>query len=54
MLISDAAQPMDREAADVVLLSLETTEIGGGFWRRLTGRFMATPSPRPGGRATRS
>jgi hypothetical protein len=35
--ILEAAQPLGRSDADVVRLSLEKTEIGGGFWRRLIG-----------------
>lgn len=35
--LHDLAQPLDRAGAQVVRLSLEQTEIGGGFWRRLTG-----------------
>lgn len=33
--IHDAAQPLARGDADVVRMSLEETEIGGGFWRRI-------------------
>jgi hypothetical protein len=33
--IHDAAQPLARGDADVVRISLEETEIGGGFWRRI-------------------
>ena len=35
--ILEAAQPLGRADAEVVRLSLEKTEIGGGFWRRLIG-----------------
>jgi hypothetical protein len=35
--LHELAQPLDRAGAQVVRLSLEETEIGGGFWRRLTG-----------------
>jgi len=38
-LIHDAAQPLSRDNADIVRISLEQTEIGGGFWRRLIGRW---------------
>jgi hypothetical protein len=38
-MIEEAAQPFPRETAAVVRLSLEHTEIGGGFWRRLLGRY---------------
>jgi hypothetical protein len=34
-LIREAAQPFPRRTADIVRISLEETEIGGGFWRRL-------------------
>jgi len=37
--LHDLAQPLDRAGAQVVRLSLEKTEIGGGFWRRLTGSY---------------
>ncbi len=33
--IHDAAQPLARGDAEVVRISLEETEIGGGFWRRI-------------------
>lgn len=33
--IHEAAQPLQRTEADIVRLSLEETDIGGGFWRRL-------------------
>jgi len=36
-LIHEAAQPLSRADAEVVRLSLEKTQIGGGFWRRLVG-----------------
>jgi len=32
-----AAQPLDRDSAAIVRFSVEETELGGGFWRRLTG-----------------
>lgn len=35
--ILEAAQPLGRSDAEVVRLSLEKTQIGGGFWRRLIG-----------------
>ena len=38
-LLHDAAQPLGRADADIVRLSLEKTEIGGGFWRRLFGYY---------------
>jgi hypothetical protein len=37
--LHDLAQPLDRAGAQVVRLSLEKTELGGGFWRRLTGSY---------------
>jgi hypothetical protein len=37
--LRDAAQPLDREAADLVRLSLDKTDIGGGLWSRLTGDY---------------
>jgi hypothetical protein len=38
-LIHEAAQPLSRTDADTVRLSLEHTELGGGFWRRISGRW---------------
>lgn len=35
----EAAQPLSRENAAIVRLSLEHTDIGGGFWRRLLERY---------------
>jgi hypothetical protein len=35
----EAAQPLSRQHADIVRLSLEHTNLGGGFWRRLLGRY---------------
>jgi len=35
----EAAQPLDRAEAAIVRLSLDGTDIGGGFWRRLLGRY---------------
>jgi hypothetical protein len=37
--IHEAAQPLLRIDADIVRLSLEKTDIGGGFWRRLFGYY---------------
>jgi hypothetical protein len=37
--ILEAAQPLSRHNADLVRLSLEGTDLGGGFWRRLLGRY---------------
>jgi hypothetical protein len=37
--IHEAAQPLQRDDADLVRLSLEATDIGGGFWRRLLGYY---------------
>ncbi len=33
--LHEAAQPLNREMAAIVRLSLEKTDIGGGFWKRL-------------------
>lgn len=33
------AQPLDRAGAAVARLSIEETELGGGFWRRITGSY---------------
>ena len=38
-LIQDAAQPLDHQGAAVVRMSLEQTDLGGGFWQRLSGRY---------------
>jgi hypothetical protein len=55
--LHEAAQPLDRAGATVVRLSIEETELGGSFWKRLTGsygdcankralqRLRALPSP---------
>lgn len=37
--IHDLAQPLDRAGATVVRMSLEETELGGSFWKRLTGSY---------------
>jgi hypothetical protein len=37
--IHEAAQPLSRVNADIVRLSLEKTDIAGGFWRRLFGDY---------------
>ncbi|HLZ74615.1 hypothetical protein [Phenylobacterium sp.] len=37
--ILEAAQPLSRANADIVRLSLEETDLGGGFWRRLLARY---------------
>jgi hypothetical protein len=37
--LRDAAQPLGREAAEAVRRSVETTDIGGGVWSRLTGQY---------------
>jgi uncharacterized membrane protein YeaQ/YmgE (transglycosylase-associated protein family) len=36
--LDTAAQPLGKEEADIVRLSLEETNIGGNLWQRLTGR----------------
>jgi hypothetical protein len=38
-LIHEAAQPLNRAQAEIVRVSLEKTDIGGGFWRRLFGYY---------------
>lgn len=35
----EAAQPLDRNGAAIVRLSIEQTDLGGGFWKRLTGSY---------------
>ena len=37
--ILEAAQPLPRADADIVRISLEKTVIGGGYWRRVAGRW---------------
>jgi hypothetical protein len=37
--LHETAQPLDRAGAAVVRLSIEQTDLGGGFWKRLTGRY---------------
>jgi hypothetical protein len=37
--LNDAAQPLGREAAAAVRLSLEKTVVAGGFWGRLLGYY---------------
>jgi hypothetical protein len=37
--LRDAAQPLDRQEADIVRLSTERTSIGGSLWNRLTGSY---------------
>jgi hypothetical protein len=37
--IHEAAQPLSRLNAEIVRLSLEGVDIGGGFWRRLLGAY---------------
>ena len=37
--ILEAAQGFPRQMATIVRVSLEETDIGGGFWRRLLGRY---------------
>ncbi len=36
--LDTAAQPLGKDEADIVRLSLEETDIGGNLWQRLTGR----------------
>jgi hypothetical protein len=37
--ILEAAQPLSRQNANIARLSLEETDLGGGFWKRLIGRY---------------
>ncbi|WP_337189187.1 hypothetical protein [Phenylobacterium sp.] len=37
--LHEAAQPLERAAADVVRLSIEQTDLGGSFWKRLTQSY---------------
>ena len=37
--LHDVAQPLDRAGATVVRMSIEETELGGSFWKRLTGSY---------------
>jgi hypothetical protein len=37
--LREAAQPLDREEADIVRLSTEQTSIGGNLWNRLSGSY---------------
>ena len=37
--LHDLGQSLDRDGAQIVRLSLEQTELGGSFWRRLTGAY---------------
>jgi hypothetical protein len=37
--LHELAQPLDRNGAGVVRLSIEETDLGGGFWKRLTGSY---------------
>ena len=37
--ILEAAQPLSRQNADIARLSLEETDLGGNFWKRLFGRY---------------
>jgi hypothetical protein len=37
--LHDAAQPLDRQSAAIVRMSIEETDLGGGFWKRLTNRY---------------
>jgi len=37
--LHDLALPLDRDQAQIVRLSLEQTDLGGSFWKRLTGRY---------------
>ncbi|WP_293676484.1 hypothetical protein [uncultured Phenylobacterium sp.] len=35
----DVAQPLDRAGAELARMSIEDTELGGGFWTRLTNGY---------------
>jgi hypothetical protein len=37
--LHELAQPLDRNGAGVVRMSIEQTDLGGGFWKRLTGSY---------------
>ncbi|HEY0649022.1 hypothetical protein [Phenylobacterium sp.] len=37
--LHEVAQPLDRAGAAVVRQSIEETELGGSFWKRLTGSY---------------
>lgn len=37
--LDTAAQPLDKAEAELVRLSLERCDVGGGLWSRLTGRY---------------
>ena len=37
--LHELAQPLDRHGAGIVRESIEDTQIGGGFWQRLTGAY---------------
>ncbi|WP_293898555.1 hypothetical protein [Phenylobacterium sp.] len=35
----DVAQPLDRAGAEIARFSIDKTELGGGFWKRLTNSY---------------
>ena len=37
--LHELGQPLDRAGAAIVRLSIEDTDLGGGFWKRLTGSY---------------
>jgi hypothetical protein len=37
--LHDLAQPLDRAGAAIVRLSIEETDLGGDFWKRVTGSY---------------
>jgi len=37
--LHESAQPLDRTGAAIVRGSIENTQIGGGFWQRLSGNY---------------
>jgi hypothetical protein len=42
--LATAAQPLDRDAATVVRRSIENTQLGGGFWERVTNTHAGCPN----------
>lgn len=44
--LAELAQPLDRAGAQVVRMSVEDTEMGGGFWTRLTNNYRSCANKR--------
>jgi hypothetical protein len=44
--LRDAAQPLDRNEADLVRLSTEQTDIGGSLWNRVSGDYSGCKTRR--------